>query len=87
MSKEPKSPKGEKASVKYWKKWDRGMNGNALWFGVKKTYDRLVSLEAKIEALKNTIELVYDISNNHFLVIALKEAQSEYSELIKENNL
>ena len=79
----------EKGSNKYWEncatgygKLDMGLN-----IAHKATYDRLVSLEAKIETLKNTIDLVYDISNNHFLVIELKEARSEYTELLKEHNL
>jgi hypothetical protein len=86
MSKEPKSPKG---SDRLWRSYpydDKDYETN-----FKATYDKLVSLEAKIEELNDL--------KRHFVRVAIEEAaidiltveisnyQSEYAQLLKEHNL
>jgi hypothetical protein len=83
MSKEPKSPKGEKASEKYWNNSYMGPNGK--YFFEKAPFVKLVSLEAKIEELENLYK--WEFITNEFYQFRTKELQSEYSELLKEHNL
>jgi hypothetical protein len=75
MSKEPKSPKGEKASEKYWNNSYMGPNGK--YFFEKAPFVKLVSLEAKIELVD---DLIGDSPR-------LNKLKAEYSELLKEHNL
>jgi hypothetical protein len=85
MSKEPKSPKGEKASDVLWAKSKYFLEED------RKLYDKLVSLEAKIELLDKFLNCIAPSEYPTYFVFELrlesKSCQSEYSELLKEHNL
>ena len=104
IKEEPKSPKGEKASEKYWDicrhVYAHDLRDNSVVFALhdnyKATYDRLVTLEAKIEVLEELSDMHHAYCLKHDLVeqgatkaigAKLIKYQSEYDQLIKEHNL
>jgi hypothetical protein len=86
MSKEPKSHKG---SERFWDKISAyaASDGCEGWYGFrikehKELYDKLVSLEAKIEELEPFKKFGgIDLASKYY------ELQSEYQQLLKEHNL
>ena len=91
MSKEPKSPKGEKAdgSQKYWDKYfDLDMGFEAVLPETHKaTYDKLVSLEAKIDILSDKYWILETSIQQAAFDRGIEMLKAEYEQILKEHNL
>ena len=82
----------EKGSNKYWNKYfDLDMGFEAVLPETHKpTYDKLVSLEAKIEALREVIFNLNEDDGTSVIEMVdnlVNKYKAEYQQLIKENNL